>query len=302
MNLRSLPGGSAGMVIPIVIGTAIVVALIYNSFTTVDTGHVGVVRLLGAVRPIPLEEGFHFKKPFIEDVVPLDIRLDASNAKARAASKDLQIVTTEVTVQYALIGPNAPKTFQSIGTREMVSTKLIEPAIQESVKAITARYTAEELVTQRSEVKLAIHDAIREFIDKTLLQKEAQGAVDLANVAITDFDFSEEFNLAIEMKVKAEQQALQAEREKEKLVTEAEAKAREVELAADAKAYAIEAESIARAEAIKREAEALRGNPELISLRAVEAWNGTLPRYYGGGAGSGAVPFLNLDTLLDSPE
>jgi regulator of protease activity HflC (stomatin/prohibitin superfamily) len=175
MSPKPLSGGAAGLVIPIVIGTAVVVALLANSVVVVDTGHVGVVRTLGAVRPIALEEGFHFKKPFLDDVVQLDIRLDASNAEAKAASKDLQIVTTEVTVQYALIGPNAPKTFQSIGTREMVSTKLIEPAIQESVKAITAKYTAEELVTQRAEVKLEIHEAIREFIDKTLAQKEAQG-------------------------------------------------------------------------------------------------------------------------------
>ncbi len=299
-EIRMPSGRGATLAVPAIIGVMILVGLVANSVVVVESGHVGVVRTLRAVHSTPLEEGFHFKKPFLDSVVQMDIRLATSNAKAQAASKDLQIVTTEVTVQYALIGINAPKTYQSIGTRDELAMRLIEPAIQESVKAITAQYTAEELVTQRSEVKLQIHEAIREFIDKTLTQKEAQGAVDLANVAITDFNFSDEFNRSIESKVRAEQEALQAVREKEKLITEAEAAAEQVELAASAKAFEIEAESVARADAIQREAEALRGNPELISLRAVEAWDGTLPKYVGGG-GSGAIPFLDISNVIDEP-
>lgn len=300
MNSRPRTGNT-GMIIPIVIGTAVVVVLIANAMVIVDTGHVGVIRTLGAVQPKALDEGLHFVKPFLDDVVQMDIKLAASNAKAQAASKDLQIVTTEVTVQYALVGGNAPKTLQTIGLVDAVSTKLVEPAIQESVKAITAKYTAEELVTQRSEVKMEIYSAIQEFIDSTLEQKDALGTVDLANVAITDFNFSDEFNKAIELKVKAEQEALQAEREKDKLITEAEAQAAQVELEADAKAYGIEAESISRADAIEREAEALRGNPALVLLRAVEQWDGALPEFYGGG-GAGAVPFLDVNTMLNAPD
>ena len=185
-----------------------------------------------------------------------------------------------------------PLTYQKIGTRRMVEGTLIDPAIQESVKAITAQYTAEELVTRRAEVKTKIQDAIEEFVDATLAQKGVVGAVSLANVAITDFDFSDEFNRAIEEKVKAEQEALKAKNEKLRRVTQAEAAAAERTLAADAEAYQIEVASVARAEAIRREAEALRDNPSLIQLRIAEKWDGQLPQVNGGSA----IPLLNIDT------
>ncbi len=171
----------------------------------------------------------------------------------------------------------------------------MEPAIQESVKAVTAQYTAEELVTKRAEVKIAIQGAIEEFIAKTLAEKDIANGVSLANVAITDFVFSAEFNKAIESKVKAEQEALRAKNEKLMRVTQAEAGEAEVKLAADAKAYSTQVESEARANAIKVEAAALRDNPAIIELRAIERWNGALPKISSGGA----VPFLNIGSMAD---
>jgi regulator of protease activity HflC (stomatin/prohibitin superfamily) len=161
----------------------------------------------------------------------------------------------------------------------------------ESVKAVTAQYTAEELVTKRADVKARIQEAISGFIDETLEQKGAVGALTLANVAITDFDFSAEFNRAIEDKVRAEQEALQAINEKLRRVTQAEAAAAERTLAADAEAYQIEVASKARADAIRREAEALKDNPALIQLRIAEQWDGRLPQVTGGSA----IPMLNLE-------
>lgn len=281
--------------VPAVIVLAIVAGLLANAFVVVESGHVGVVRTFGAVQDEPLAEGLHFRKPFIDKIEQMDMRLTTESAAAEAASKDLQIVSTDVTVQYSLMAAVAPHTYQRIGTREVVAKGLISPAIQESVKAITAAYTAEQLVTSRAEVKLKIHEAIDEFIKKTLVEKEITGALNLANVAITDFNFSEEFNKAIEMKVKTEQEALQAKNEKEKLITEAEAQAEQKMLAADAEAYEIEVQSQARAAAIEREAKALDGNPELIQLRAIEIWNGQVPTYVGGGGSM--VPFINIDKL-----
>ena len=277
---------------PIII--IVVLFLITSAFVIVESGHVGVVRTLGAVQPKPFAEGFHLKKPFIDKIEQIDIRLTKANAKAQAASKDLQTVSTQVTVQYSLVGEVAPLTFQKIGDREIVSATLIEPAIQESVKAITAQYTAEQLVTKRAEVKLQIQEAINNFIDITLKEKGVVNALRIANVAITDFDFSDEFNKAIELKVKAEQEALQAKNEKARRVTQAEAAAAEKELAADASAYEIEVASKARADAIEREAKALKNNPELIQLRIAEKWDGKLPRF----SGSEGVPLINLDSIL----
>lgn len=275
-----------------VIAFALIV-LLTESFVIVDSGRVGVVRTLGAVQPEALPEGFHFKKPFLDKVEAVDVRLTRSESAASAASKDLQNVSTKVTVQYSLMGAVAPQTYQKIGTRDIVASTLVNPAIMESVKAVTAQYTAEQLVTKRAEVKLAIQDAINTFITATLKDKDALGALQIANVAITDFDFSPEFNRAIEEKVKAEQDALKAENDKIRIVTQAEAAAAQRNLAADALAYEIETSSTARAEAIRREAAALKNNPELIQLRMAEKWDGVLPKV----SGEGAIPILNLGEL-----
>lgn len=272
----------------------IVVVLLWSSFVIVNAGHVGVVRMLGAVQPMALEEGFHMKLPFVEDVDELDVRLRKAEEDATAASKDLQIVSTQVAVQYSLTGAVMPMTYQRIGPRaEIVEANVIRPAVMESVKAITAQFTADELVTRRAAVKDQIQQAIAANIDVTLDQKGAGGAVTLANVAITDFAFSDEFNKSIEEKVRAEQEALKAENEKLRRVTQAEAAAAERTLAADAEAYQIEVASKAKAEAIRREAEALRDNPDLIQLRLAEKWDGRLPQFSGGDA----IPLLNVDAL-----
>lgn len=268
-----------------------VVLLLTSSFVTVQSGHVGVVRTLGAVQPNALSEGFHLKKPYLDKVEQMDIRLTKAVVKSEAASKDLQTVKTQVTVQYSLVGAVAPKTYQKIGVRSVVAVTLIEPAIQESVKSVTAQFTAEQLVTKRAEVKLLIQEAINNFINITLREKGVVNSLRIANVAITDFEFSSEFNKAIELKVRAEQEALQAENEKVRRVTQAEAAAAEIKLAAEAEAFQIEAASTARAAAIAREAKALRGNPDLIQLRIAEKWNGVLPKF----TGSDAIPLLNID-------
>ena len=221
----------------------------------------------------------------------MDIRLTKAVVKSEAASKDLQTVRTQVTVQYSLVGAVAPKTYQKIGVRSVVAVTLIEPAIQESVKAVTAQFTAEQLVTKRAEVKLLIQEAINNFINITLKAKGVVNSLRIANVAITDFEFSVEFNKAIELKVRAEQEALQAENEKTRRVTQAEAAAAEIKLAAEAEAFQIEAASKARAAAIAREAKALRGNPDLIQLRIAEKWDGVLPKF----TGSDAIPLLNIN-------
>ena len=274
--------------IAVIVGIVLVVS---NSFVTVQSGHVGVVRTLGAVQPNALPEGFHVVKPFLDKVEQMDIRLTKAVVKSEAASGDLQTVRTQVTVQYSLVGAVAPKTYQKIGVRSVVEVTLIEPAIQESVKAVTAQFSAEQLVTKRAEVKILIQQAINNFINITLKEKGVVNSLRIANVAITDFEFSAEFNKAIELKVRAEQEALQAENEKTKRVTQAEAAAAEIKLAAGAEAFQIEAASKARAAAIAREAKALRGNPALIQLRIAEKWDGVLPKF----TGQEGIPFINID-------
>jgi regulator of protease activity HflC (stomatin/prohibitin superfamily) len=269
----------------------ILLFLVPSSFVVIDAGKVGVVKRLGAVQPDSLPEGFHFKLPFADQIIKVDVRLMNSRSAALSSSKDLQTVRTTVEVQYSINGEMAPFTYQKVGLNRQIQARVIEPAIGESVKAVTAQYTAEELVTKRGTVKLQIQEAIQNYINATLDKKKIKEGIEIANVAITDFNFSDEFNRAIEMKVKAEQEALQAKNEKIKRITQAEASASEQQLSADASAYEIAVASKARAAAIKREAMALRNNPELIQLRIAEKWDGKLPHFNG----SSAIPFLNID-------
>ena len=277
---------------PVVI--ILVIVLATSAFVIVQSGHVGVIVTLGAVQPVPLSEGFHLKKPFMDKIVQTDIRLTKAVSKSVAASKDLQTVQTQVSVQYSITGAVAPRTYQRIGTRDVVAATVIGPAIQESVKAVTAQFTAEQLITRRAEVKQQIQAAIESFIRVTLEDKDVPTALTIANVAITDFEFSDEFNKAIELKVRAEQEALQAVNEKTRRVTQAEAGYQERKLAADGEAYEIEAASKAKADAIAREAKALKNNPALIQLRLAEKWDGTLPRFTGGES----IPLINIDSVM----
>jgi prohibitin 2 len=269
------------------------IPLLAGFWVTVDAGHVGVLKSMGAVNPIVLPPGFHFKRPLIDEVVQIDTRLKSFEVQAASASRDLQTVQTTISVQHSLAPNMASECFQTIGDLERIDQTVVAPAVQESLKAITAKYTAEELVTRRETVKTMVTDAIRGYIKHTLNEKKLEGSVLIANVAITDFDFSKEFNLSIEAKVKAEQQALQAKNEKERRITEAEAAAKEKELSADAQAYQIQKESVARAQAIQREASALAQNPSLIQLRAVEKWDGELPTFSSGGS----MPFVNISSI-----
>ena len=270
----------------------ILIGIAYQAFVVVDAGYVGVVKRLGAVKPKELSEGFHIITPFIDSVEKFDIRLSKVTSDATASSKDLQIVNTSIAVQYSMTPELMPLTLQKVGTRAVVERTLIDPSILESVKAITALYTAEELITRRDEVKTMIQQKISSFLNESTEEKNLAGLLIIANVAITDFDFSTEFNRAIEEKVRAEQEALKATNEKDRRVTQAEAQAEEQRLIADALAYEIEVESVARAEAIKREAEALADNPQLIQLRLAEKWDGQLPKFTGE-----TVPFISIDNF-----
>ena len=230
-------GGIAIVAGVLLLGTFIT---IMSSATTVDSGYVGVVKRFGAVDlNAPLKEGLNWVTPFIVSVHQVDTKMRAVQHRSMASSKDLQTVTTEVSVQFYLNGALAPKMYQQIGAIANVESSVISPGIQEAVKSITAKYTAEELITKRDSVKTQIKQQIIDFIKVTLGKKDIDGGVLVANVAITDFEFSREFNRAIELKVKAEQEALQAKNEKTRRVTQAEAAAREKELAADAEAYQI---------------------------------------------------------------
>jgi len=242
----------------------VVLVLLFNSFGTVGAGERGVKTRFGAVTEGVIGEGLYVKMPFIEKVFILDVKTQKDETAASAASKDLQTVNSQVALNYSIKHESVANLYQNVGIE--YKTRLIDPAIQESVKASTAKFTAEELITKREEVK--------EDIRLALATRLAPSGIVVENFSIINFDFSKSFNEAIEAKVTAEQNALAA---KNKLAqVEYEAK------------QAIESAK-GRAEALRVESVAISSNPKVLELRAIEKWNGVLPQVTGGN-----VPFINI--------
>ena len=249
----------------IILGAIIILFLVcvVNAIAIIQPGTVGIVVRLGEAQPNALEEGIHFVIPLITQVHELNVKIQKAEVKTAAASKDLQTVNAAIVVNYRVDNVKAVTLFREIGMHYL--STVIEPAIQEAFKADSAKYTAEELITERS----AVSQGIRESISERL--RPFGVIVDAVN--ITNFDFSEEFNRAIEAKMTAVQRALQAERELDRFKYEAQQK---VETARG------EAEAIM--EKAKAEAEALSlkkqyATMELIWLSAAEKWDGKLPTH-----------------------
>ena len=259
-----------------IIAVIVVIILLCSSLTVVGVGSTGVVKRFGAVTGTTLDEGLHFKMPFIESVVDMSNKVQRLDVDAAATSKDLQAISTSIAVNYHLAAEASANMYRNIGGG-YVDT-LLTPAVQESVKNVMAQYRAEQLITTRSVVSVAIGDE--------LIQKMSEYGVVIDEFNIVNFTFSSEFDAAIEAKQVAEQNKIKAQTEKEQRVIEAEAAASEKTIAAQAEADAILAKAEAEAEAIRLKAEAeAEANRKLdASLTAavlqrnqIERWNGILP-------------------------
>ncbi|MFT4757656.1 MAG: regulator of protease activity HflC (stomatin/prohibitin superfamily) [Vicingaceae bacterium] len=256
--------------------TIIVVVLIlfllfaFKPWVQVGAGERGVVQNFGAVQDVVLNEGIHFKIPVVQTVEMMDVRIQKEVTDAAASSSDLQDVALSVALNFHIIPSNANLVYQTIGVE--FKERIIDPAIQEVMKAVSARYTAEELITKRPAVSSEIQTA--------LTQRLLESHISVDAFSIISFSFSQTFTDAIEAKQTAEQNALKAKRDLDRIKVEAQ-------------------QTIAAATA---EAEALRLqkmniSPDLIELRKIEAnlkaiekWNGILP----GVTGAGAIPFIGV--------
>ena len=221
------------------------------SLAQVGAGQRGVVLSFGAVTSKTLGEGLRFKKPFIESVVRMSVQVQAHKLTATAASKDLQDVSTEVTINFRLRPERVNLIYQTL--REDYLLRVVDPGILEAVKAVTALYDAEQLITQRAKV--------RDEIDTRLDLRLEEHGIFVEQVNITDFDFSETFNDAIEAKVTASQQALQALNILQRIKTEAD----QVRARAAGERDAAIAQAEGQAEAIRIRAEAQSKANDLIS-------------------------------------
>lgn len=248
-----------------------VLLLMLNAFVVVEAGTVGVVTHFGAVQKEILPEGLHIVMPVRTTVVPLDVRVQKQEASCSASSKDLQVVTSKVALNFFLEKEHANVIFQELGPRYAYT--IIEPTIQESVKSTTSLYTAEQLITQRQRVK--------EDMFKVIKKRLASNHIHVTDFSIINFNFSDEFNRAIEEKQVAEQAALRAKNDLVRIRTEAE------QVRAKAAGEAGARLEIAKAEAESQKLLRETLDPMIIQLRAIEKWNGTLPAAMGDG-GNGA--------------
>ena len=273
VNMNAAKGVAIGILILIIIG---VVA--FASVKIVDAGHRGVLLHWNAVdlsQP-PLEEGLHFVVPFQDEVVDIEVRTLKYEKNTRSASKDLQTVETTVTVNYHPDKESVHRLYKNLGLD--YENRVIQPAIEETVKQVTANYNAEELITKRPLVKQDIESSIRERLNQFEVVTEV--------ISITDFEFSPLFAQAIEAKVEAEQKALKAENDL--LRIEVEAKQREANAIGVANANIAEAKGEAEAIAIINKA--LAENPNYLEWLKTQAWDGKLPLV----VGEGGTPFIQI--------
>ena len=234
----------------------IAVVLFFATFRTINSGEVGIKVRFGKVIKTHMNEGVNFKVPVIESIVKMNVRVQKIEVDTNSASKDLQDVNMKLAVNYRIEKDKAVSLYKNVGTG--YERVVLEPAIQESIKAVTSKYTAEELITNRSEVS---DKCMEELSDKV-----KKYGLSISDFNITDFNFSEEFNKAIEEKQVAEQKVLTAKQELEKEKIEAEKK-------------------VVKAEAEKRANELKSGSlsDNIIREKFIEKWNGETPKVTGSG-------------------
>lgn len=249
------------------IGGGIGLWFLLNSFVIVQPGNTGVAVQLGKVLPETLPEGFHIKNP-LTSVKQISTRVETLKLEGiQSQSKDLQQITNIVTLNYRIDAAKASNVFKNLGSQnEQNAERIIRPILEESFKVVSAKYTAEEFVARRSEVKAELD---------TLVNKQLEEFDFIAsNISINDTNFTDKFNDAIEAKQVAEQNAKRAEFVAKQAKQEAEAEVNRAKGAAEAQRL-----------------QQLTLTPEIVALKAVEKWDGKMPLV----VGKEGMPFINLD-------
>lgn len=245
-------------IIIIAVVAILAIVVLANCFTVVSAGHTGVVVTLGKVNEGVLQEGLHFKAPFVQQIVKIDNRIVKLEVETEAFSKDLQTVETTLAINYRVDTSKSYSIYKNIGAA--YESVLVVPAVNEVLKAITAQYTAEESVTNRSLISDGLIQGLNDKLNSIGLY--------VTDVNILNFDFSDAFINAIEEKQVAQQQLLKAETEKQTAITNAEAEAETIRIKAEAEA-----------DANNKIRESL--SEEIIRSKFYEKWNGELPQAMG---------------------
>jgi len=267
-----------GRIIGIIAILIAVAVLVFSSMTIVPAGCTGVVTTFGKVSEGVLNEGLHFKIPFAQEVISISNKIQVYEADADAVSKDLQSVNSKIAVNYRIMNDYSASIYKNIGSD--YQSVVLMPTVQESMKSVCAKYTAEQLITMRAQVG--------DEIKSELESRVGEYGIQIEKFNIVNFEFSAEFNKAIEDKQVAEQNLLKTKTEQEQAIVIANAEAEKKVIAADAEAKAIKAKADAQAEANKTLTASL--TDELIKYQTIEKWDGVLPK-----VASSASPLISMD-------
>jgi prohibitin 2 len=262
-------GGLAGKAI--IWGLILVVLAVVglNSFGKVDYGHVALRKTFGKLSEQVLQPGIQFKLPFIQELVPVNVQVTKAEADATASSKDLQPVKTHIVVNYRVDEKAAYSLMMNVGGA--YESKIIAPAIQEVLKEVTARYSAEELVSKR--------DMVASEVKQNLSARMQRYDLLVQDISIVNFEFSEVFNQSIEAKQVAAQQAMKAENDLKRIQIEAQQQIEQAK--AQAEALRLKKQDVTE--------DLLRLKEIEVQEKALEKWDGKLPAVTGG-----AMPFIDI--------
>lgn len=272
------PKKKTGKIVGIVVAAVAAIIVAVSATAIVPAGSTGVIVTFGKVSENTYSEGFHLKVPFAQKLVVVSNKIQVYEADASAVSKDLQTVSSKIAVNFRVRNDSSASIYKNIGAD--YQQVILMPAVQESMKAVSAKYTAEELITERNQVGNEIKEQLE--------SKVSDYGIQIEKFNIVNFDFSAEFNNAIEAKQVAEQNLLKTKTEQEEQIVIAEAEAKKKTIAADAEATAIKTKATAQAEANKELSESL--NDSLIKYKTIDKWDGVLPK-----VASSANPLVSLD-------
>ncbi|MBO5448321.1 MAG: prohibitin family protein [Ruminococcus sp.] len=267
-----------GRIVGIIVVIIAVAVLVFSSMSIVPAGCTGVVTTFGKVSEGVLNEGLHFKIPFAQEVISISNKIQVYEADADAVSKDLQSVNSKIAVNYRIMNDYSASIYKNIGPD--YQSVVLMPTVQESMKSVCAKYTAEQLITMRAQVG--------DEIKSELESRVGEYGIQIEKFNIVNFEFSAEFNKAIEDKQVAEQNLLKTKTEQEQAIVIANAEAEKKVIAADAEAKAIKAKADAQAEANKTLTASL--TDELIKYQTIEKWDGVLPK-----VANSASPLISMD-------
>ena len=262
----------------IIIAAVLALILLLSCTVIIPAGHTGVVSVFGQVSSNVLQEGFHFKLPW-QSVTKMDNRVVKLEVSTEAFSSDLQTVNTTLAVNYRLNTDMSYSVYKNVGTK--YEDTLVTPAVNEVLKAIIAKYTAEQSITNRSVISGALIQGLN--------SKLKDEGLTVTDVNIIDFDFSETYISAIEAKQVAEQTYQKAKTEQNQLTMEkqAEAERKIIEAEAALEVAKIDAEAVEYAgqkEAAANQAIAASLTPLLVEYYKLQQWDGQLPTVSGGSA------------------